>query len=115
MALLSNLTALKAQSREARALKRKAEEARMEAAKAAPSEDVSQGQQATDAEAFSPERHLANALETQLVLPLSNEPPEESCRIRVQDRGQFLSRQERWEELSHRVCKSFYCVEYQEE
>lgn len=48
-------------------------------------------------------RPPSSRLHEQLVIPTANEPPEESCRERIQDRGQFLARQERWEELSRLI------------
>ncbi|WP_298678219.1 hypothetical protein [uncultured Lentibacter sp.] len=48
-------------------------------------------------------RSLAEQLQARLHLPMAGEPPEESTRVRVQDRGQFLARQERWEELSRLI------------
>ncbi|MBU2982841.1 hypothetical protein KO498_13570 [Lentibacter algarum] len=95
MALLSNFTQRKTKARKARA----------QAAKHAEDEHKPDAKLANQPKPVShhPARHFALALETQLVLPLSEDPPEESCRIRVQDRGQFLSRQERWEELSREI------------
>lgn len=46
------------------------------------------------------DKALAERLDRQLILPCADDPAEELSRGAVQDRGQFLSRQDRWEELS---------------
>ena len=84
MALLSNLPDLAAQARESLL--------RRTVSKPAPS-----------AEADNASRQLASRLQDQLRIPTASEPPEESTRVRIQDRGQFLARQERWEELSRLI------------
>ncbi len=94
MALLSNLPGLAQQARDS--LGRSAQAKTN--AKMNPNEPT-EGSPTAQTSA----RLFADALERQLVLPLSEDPAEESCRVRVQDRGQFLSRQERWEELSREM------------
>ncbi|MDQ2095427.1 hypothetical protein [Rhodalgimonas zhirmunskyi] len=43
---------------------------------------------------------LAARIDKQLILPIARESDEETSRAAVQDYGQFLARQDRWEELS---------------
>lgn len=101
MALLPKLPSLATQARET--LRNSAQKAREGAfegrwtgpAAAQPGHGQGNRQAADQGASVS----FARRLEEQLVLPIAEEPPEESCRSRVQDRGQFLSRQERWEEL----------------
>lgn len=64
-----------------------------------PVEPAQQG----DAEALNTSKSFAQRLEEQLVIPIAEDPPEESCRVRIQDRGQFLARQERWDELGRAI------------
>ncbi len=96
MALLSNLPELAAQARESfsRSKQSKVDSAAVRAQHLA--------EQAAASAPMSVHR-IAEALDKQLVLPLTEDTPEENCRVRVQDRGQFLSRQERWEELSREM------------
>ncbi|WP_372674620.1 hypothetical protein [Aquicoccus sp.] len=49
------------------------------------------------------DRALADRLERQLILPAADTPNEERARAAMQDRGQFLARQERWEDLSDEI------------
>ncbi|MCV2891661.1 hypothetical protein [Lentibacter sp. XHP0401] len=86
MALLSNLPELAAQARD--------NLVRIPRAKRAA--------QAASEERSAP-RQLASRIQEQLLIPTASEPPEESTRVRVQDKGQFLARQERWEELSRLI------------
>lgn len=46
---------------------------------------------------------LAHRLERQLILPIAHESEEETSRAAVQDYGQFLARQDRWDELAEMV------------
>lgn len=49
------------------------------------------------------DRALAERLEKQLILPAAETPNEERSRTAMQDRGQFLARQERWDELADEI------------
>ena len=86
MALLSNLPELAAQARQNLALLPRAKRSG-----------------STDTPVETTQRQLASRLQEQLLIPTAVEPPEESTRVRAQDRGQFLARQERWEELSRLI------------
>ncbi len=86
MALLSNLPELAAQARQNLALLPRAKRSG-----------------STDTPVETTQRQLASRLQEQLLIPTAVEPPEESTRVRIQDRGQFLARQERWEELSRLI------------
>ncbi|WP_137699887.1 hypothetical protein [Marimonas lutisalis] len=49
------------------------------------------------------DKALAERLDRQLILPCADDPAEELSRGAIQDRGQFLSRQDRWDELSELI------------
>lgn len=48
-------------------------------------------------------RALTERLERQLILPTAESPHEELSRAAVQDRGQFLARQDRWDDLASAI------------
>jgi len=105
MARLPNLPALASQARDTlRSSNKKARSKSPREARARAGNDVpGRASPSQDSPDQAASRSFASRLEEQLVLPIAEEPPEESSRLRIQDRGQFLSRQERWDELGRAI------------
>jgi hypothetical protein len=78
--------------------------ARLLPSRARPSHDIAARQSKRLAAALLAEdrldTELSQRLDRQLILPCADETDEETSRAAVQDYGQFLARQERWDELA---------------